>query len=225
MKVTAIIPALNEVGAIGPLVAETLAQPVNEVIVVDNNSSDATADEARRAGARVVYEARRGYGYACAAGAAAASDADILVFLDGDHSCLPAEMPGLLAPILADQADLVIGSRVSGHIAPGAMPSHQRCGNWLMAHLMNRLYGLHLTDLGSYRAIRRELLAGLAMREMTFGWPTEMTVKAARRGARLTEAPVSWLPRRAGDSKISGTLKGTVLAAYYIIGVTLRYAF
>ena len=225
MKAVVIIPALNEAGCIGALVAETLRQPVEKVVVVDNGSTDQTAREAAQAGAEVVGEARRGYGYACAAGVAAAGEADVLIFLDGDYSCLPGEIVMLLTPLRANQADLVIGSRELGHIAPGAMPSHQRFGNWLTARLMNLLYGLQLTDLGPYRAVRRELLDQLAMREMTFGWPTEMTVKAARRRARILEVPVSWLPRRAGRSKISGTLRGTVLAAYYILGVTVRYAF
>ena len=225
MNVAVIIPALNEASAIGALVVETLAQPVDQVIVVDNGSTDRTGTEARRAGALVVREPRRGYGYACAAGVAAAGGADVVVFLDGDHSCLPAELPLLLAPLIENRADLVMGSRELGHIAPGSMPLHQRFGNWLMARLMNALYGLRLTDLGPYRAIRRDLLEALAMREMTFGWPTEMTVKAARRGLRITEAPVSWLPRRAGRSKVSGTVRGTILAAYYIFGVTVRYAF
>jgi glycosyltransferase involved in cell wall biosynthesis len=224
LKTTAVIPALNEVDSIGLLVAETLKQPVDEVIVVDNASTDNTAQKARHAGARVVHEARRGYGYACAAGTAAANSAEILVFLDGDYSSLPEEIPRLLAPLQNNQADLVIGSRELGHIAPGAMPTHQRFGNWLMARLMNALYGLRLTDLGPYRAIRRDLLASLQMREMTFGWPTEMTVKAIRRQARIVEVPVSWHPRYAGKSKISGTLKGTILAAYYIFGVAVRYA-
>ena len=223
MKISVIIPALNEEETISRLVAETLRQPVDEVIVVDNASTDNTVQRAGSAGARVVHEARRGYGYACAAGVAA-SEADLLVFLDGDYSCLPQEIPILLEPLLNERADLVIGSRELGHITPGAMPPHQRFGNWLMARLMSALYGQKLTDLGPYRAIRRELLVSLAMREMTFGWPTEMTVKAASRNARIVEVPVSWLPRRAGKSKISGTLKGTILAAYYILGVTLRYA-
>ncbi|RME97387.1 MAG: glycosyltransferase family 2 protein [Chloroflexi bacterium] len=224
MDVAVVIPALNEAGNIGALVAQTLAQPVSAVIVADNGSTDDTARLARQAGAQVVHEPRRGYGFACAAGAAAAN-ADVLVFLDGDFSCRPAELPALLAPLRQNRADLVLGSRVLGQIAPGAMPPHQRFGNWLTARLMNRLYGLTVTDLGPYRAIRRPLLQSLGMREMTFGWPTEMTVKSARRRARIVEVPVSWLPRRAGRSKISGTAKGTVLAAYYILGVTLRYAF
>jgi glycosyltransferase involved in cell wall biosynthesis len=192
--------------------------------VVDNGSTDATAEEARAAGAHVVYEPRRGYGYACAAGVAAACEADVLAFLDGDFSSLPSELPGILAPILADAADLVLGSRPRGHIAPGAMPPQQRFGNWLASRLMNLLYGLSVTDLGPYRAVRRSLLETLDMREMTYGWPTEMMVKAARRGARIVEVPVSFHSRQAGRSKISGTLRGTVLAAWYILGVTLRYA-
>jgi glycosyltransferase involved in cell wall biosynthesis len=225
MKKLVIIPALNEAAHIGALVAEALRQPIDRVVVVDNGSTDGTAQQASQAGAEVVHEPRRGYGYACAAGAAVATRADILIFIDGDFSCLPDEIPRLLEPLESGQADLVIGSRELGNIAPGAMPFHQRFGNWLSARLMNRLYGLAMTDLGPYRAIHRDLFESLAMGEMTFGWPTEMTVKAARRNARIVEVPVSWLPRRGGQSKISGTVKGTVLAAYYILGVTLRYAF
>ena len=225
MKTLVIIPALNEAASIGALVRETLRQPIDRVIVVDNGSADNTTQEASCAGADVIHEPRRGYGYACAAGVVAADDVDVLIFIDGDFSCLPAEIPQLLRPLYAGQADLVIGSRELGHIAPGAMPFHQRFGNWLSTRLMNLLYGLALTDLGPYRAIRRDLLETLAMGEMTFGWPTEMTVKAARQQARIVEVPVSWLPRRSGQSKISGTVKGTILAAYYILGVTLKYAF
>jgi glycosyltransferase involved in cell wall biosynthesis len=222
--IAVIVPALNEAGNIGRLVAEVRATLPVQVIVVDNGSSDATAQEARAAGARVVAEPRRGYGYACAAGVAAARDADVLAFLDADYSFLPSELPIILAPILAGEADLVLGSRWLGHIAPGAMPFQQRFGNWLAARLMNRLYDLAVTDLGPYRAIRRPLLVALDMREMTYGWPTEMMVKAAKRGARLVEVPVSFHSRQAGRSKISGTLRGTLLAAWYILGVTLRYA-
>ena len=224
MNVTVIIPALNEAGCIADLVREVQAQPVAQIIVVDNGSTDSTGTEAQGAGAFVVDEPRRGYGYACAAGVAAAGDADVLVFLDGDYSSLPGEMPVLLAPLRDVGADLVLGSRELGHIAPGAMLPHQRFGNWLASRLMGRLYGVRVTDLGPYRAIRRDLLLAMDMVEMTFGWPTEMTVKAARHQARIVEVPVSWHPRRAGQSKVSGTLRGTVLAAYYILGTTLRYA-
>ncbi len=222
--VIVIIPALNEAGNIQRLVSEVQATLPVEVVVVDNGSTDATAQEARTAGAQVVYEPRRGYGYACAAGVAATQAAEIVAFLDGDCSSLPGELPLILNPILADQADLVLGSRLLGYIAPQAMPSHQRFGNWLVARLMSALYGMQITDLGPYRAIRRPLLLSLNMREMTYGWPTEMMVKAARRGLRIHEVPVSFHPRHAGKSKVSGTLRGTFLAAWYILGVTLRYA-
>jgi len=223
MKVAVIIPALNEAGCIGDLVTEALAQPVDQVIVADNGSTDDTGAVAQQAGAHVVREPRRGYGYACTAGVATSDDADVLVFLDGDYSFLPGEIPALLAPLREGRADLVLGSRELGTIAPGAMPPHQRFGNWLVARLMGVLYGLRVTDLGPYRAIRRDLLLELGMQEMTFGWPTEMMVKTARRGARIVEVPVSFHPRRAGRSKVSGTVRGTILAAYYILSVTFRY--
>ncbi|MEJ2597042.1 MAG: glycosyltransferase family 2 protein [Anaerolineales bacterium] len=222
--VTVIIPALNEAGNIRHLVEEVRATAEAAVLVVDNGSQDATGEEALAGGARLVREPRRGYGYACAAGTAAAGEAEVLVFLDGDYSFLPADLPRLLAPILAGQADLVLGSRELGHIAPGAMPPHQRLGNRLVAGLMKRLYGLQISDLGPYRAVRRACLERLDMREMTYGWPAEMIVKAARCGARICEVPVSYHSRRAGRSKVSGSLRGTLLAAWFILGVTLRYA-
>jgi len=223
-SVTVIIPALNESGNIRQLVHEVYATVPAEVIVVDNGSSDSTAQEAREAGAKVVSEPRRGYGYACAAGVAESQDADVLVFLDGDHSFAPSDLPSLLGPILDGQADLVLGSRSLGYIEPGAMLLQQRFGNWLAARLMNILYGLSITDLGPYRAIRRQLLSELNMQEMTYGWPTEMIVKSARRGAGIVEVPVSYHNRRFGRSKVSGTVRGTVLAAWFILGVTFRYA-
>ncbi len=224
MDVDVIIPALNEAGNIAQLVREAAAHPVARVIVADNGSTDGTGPLAAEAGAHVVFEPRRGYGYACAAGVAAAT-ADILLFLDGDFSSLPEEMPRLFLPVQQGRADLVLGSRVLGEILPGAMPPHQRFGNWLTSALMRRLYGVAVTDLGPYRAVRRQLLHNLNMQEMTFGWPTEMMVKCARLGVSILEVPVSFAPRRAGQSKVSGTLRGSVLAAYYILGVTLRYAF
>ena len=228
MRVAVVIPALNEADNIGELVVETLAQPVlNDggcVIVVDNGSDDATAANARAAGALVVEEARRGYGYACAAGFRRAVDHAVVAFLDGDYSSLPSEMHVIVEPILAGRADLVLGSRVLGHIVRGSMPPHQRFGNRLTSCLMRMLYGVPVTDLGPYRAIRTALLQELQMQEMTFGWPTEMMVKAARRRARILEVPVTHQARRSGKSKVSGTLKGSVLAAYYILGVTLRHA-
>jgi len=195
-----------------------------DVIVVDNASTDNTAQEAAGAGARVVSEPRRGYGYACAAGAEAEGNADVLVFLDGDYSFSPADLPSLLSPILEDRADLVLGSRELGQIEPGSMYPQQRFGNWLASRLMNLLYGLSITDLGPYRAIRRGLLFELNMQEMTYGWPTEMIVKAARRNARIIEVPVNYQSRLTGQSKVSGTLRGTLLAGWHILGVTFRYA-
>jgi glycosyltransferase involved in cell wall biosynthesis len=197
------------------------------VVVVDNGSTDRTAEVAQQAGAVVVWEPRAGYGYACAAGVQAAGgrDARILVFLDADGSFDPAQISDLLAPIEAAQADLVLGSRPAGGMEPGAMPPHARFGNWLVARLMRLLYGLRVTDLGPFRAIRAGLLAQLDMHEMTYGWPTEMMVKAARHGARVVEVPVRYRVRRGGRSKVSGTVRGTILATYAILFVTLRYAF
>ena len=223
--VTVIIPALNEAGNIGKLVQEVRAIAPLEVIVVDNNSTDSTAEEARAAGARVVIAPQRGYGYACAAGVSAAQNADVLVFMDGDYSFSPADLPLLLSPIIVeDQADMVLGSRALGLMESGSMPLHQRFGNWLVARLMNTLYKLSITDLGPFRAIRRQLLNELDMQEMTYGWPTEMVVKMARSGARIVEVPVSYKSRLFGSSKVSGTVRGTILAGWFILGVTFRYA-
>lgn len=236
MRVVVIIPALNEAGNVGRLIQQlrlTSAQMPDtnvQIIVVDNGSTDGTGDEARKAGAdAAVPEPRRGYGYACAAGIAAAKQfapmPDVIAFLDGDGSFDPAELPRLLTPIAENRADLVLGSRVLGKIEPGAMPPHQAFGNRLVSRLMGVLYGLHITDLGPYRAVRLELLSSLHMREMTFGWPTEMIVKAARAHARIVEVPVTYCKRWSGRSKVSGTVRGTLLATYYILGTTLRYAF
>ena len=165
--------------------------------MVDNGSRDGTADAARRAGVSVIHEPRAGYGYACSAGVDAArqQEAEVLVFLDADGSFDPAQIPDLLEPIEANEADLVLGSRPAGGMEQGAMPAHARFGNWLVARLMHLLYGLHVTDLGPYRAIRSDLLDRLEMREMTYGWPAEMMVKAARRSARVVEVPVRYAAR------------------------------
>src|SRR5262245_21550932 len=179
MDVSLIIPALNEADCIGPLFAELPIGLAQQVLVVDNGSTDDTAGAARRAGAQVVREPRRGYGYACAAGVAAARGT-MLAFMDGDGSFVPAELGLLLAPIAGGAADLVLGTRMHAGMTPGAMPPHQRFGNRLVASLTRRLYRIELTDLGPFRAIRRDVLASLQMRERTYGWPVEMIVKAAR---------------------------------------------
>jgi glycosyltransferase involved in cell wall biosynthesis len=223
VHITLIIPALNEAACIGPLLAELPAELIQQLLIVDNGSTDDTAGVARRAGAQVVVEPRRGYGYACAAGVAAASG-DLLAFMDADGSFIPGELAALLVPMLDGSADLVLGTRMRGGMAAGAMPPHQRFGNQVVARLMHRLYGLHLTDLGPFRVIRRDLLSTLDMSEMTYGWPVEMIVKAARQDARIVELPVSYRPRSAGYSKVGGTARGTILATYRILGTTFRYA-
>ncbi len=223
ISVTAVIPAFNEESTIGAVVNSIPPGSVDRILVVDNGSQDATAETAQASGAEVVFEPRRGYGAACHAGYKAAPEADALVFLDGDGADDPGEIGLLLAPIRAGQADLVIGSRVRGAAEPGALLPHARFGNWLASRLMRLLYGLEVTDLGPYRAVRRPALDQLDMQEMTYGWPTEMMVKAAKRGLRILEVPVSYRRRAGGRSKISGTLKGTILAGYHILRSTLRY--
>jgi glycosyltransferase involved in cell wall biosynthesis len=227
LNVAVVIPARNEEAALPGVLAEIPADVVDQVVVVDNGSTDDTAEVARSAGAIVVPEPRAGYGYACAAGVrvALARGAEALVFLDADGSFDAGQIPALLAPLEADRADLVLGSRPAGGMEPGAMPAHARFGNWLVARLMGLLYGLRVSDLGPFRAVRADLLGRLAMQEMTYGWPTEMMVKAARQGGRVVEVPARYRVRRGGRSKVSGTVRGTLLATYFILWVTLRYAF
>jgi len=222
--VAVIIPALNEEVAIPDVVRSLPRALVQRVIVVDNGSTDGTADAARAAGAEVVVEPQRGYGRACRAGVVAARSADVLVFMDGDGSFDAAEIERLLAPIHAGRADLVLGSRELGGTYVAGMLPHQRFGNRLVALLIRVLYRIKVTDVGPFRAIRRPLLESLQMREPTYGWPAEMLVKAARRGARIVEVPISYRPRHGGESKVSGTLRGTVLAGYRMLALTLRYA-
>jgi glycosyltransferase involved in cell wall biosynthesis len=224
MSVSLIIPALNEAECLGVLLAEVPAQHVDQLIVVDNGSTDQTSQVARAAGALVVSEPRRGYGYACAAGAGKATG-EVLVFMDGDGSFMPGELPALLAPLEQGQADLVLGSRTLGNSQPTDMPSQQRFGNHLFTWLLRQRFGLALTDLGPFRAIRRELLLELNMREYTYGWPLEMIIKTARRRNPILEIPITYRPRFAGQSKVSGTLRGTVLTAYRYSRVMLHYSF
>ena len=223
-SVSLIIPALNEAQSIGPILTEIPPGIAYEVIVVDNGSTDGTGDAARAGGATVVVEPRRGYGYACAAGVAAASG-EIIAFMDGDGSFVPGELTKLLVLLENQQADLALGSRLLNKIPPEAMPPHQLFGNRLVSMLMNKMYGTQLTDLGPLRAIKRSLLVSLDMQEHTYGWPVEMMVKVARRRMRILEIPVSYRARTAGKSKVGGTVRGTLLTALRIFGVLFRHAF
>ncbi len=222
MLVSLIIPALNEADCLPPLLAELPHGLVQELIVVDNGSTDGTAPAARRCGACVVAEPRRGYGYACAAGAAAAHG-DVLVFMDGDGSFVPVEIPALLLPIRKGVADLVLGARVRYRVAAGSLPFHQVFGNRLVAAGFRILYGVHLTDLGPFRAIRRDLLQALNLREPEYGWSMEMLAKAARRKAPIREVPVSYRERFSGEDKVGGSAGGSLLAAARILYVMLRW--
>jgi glycosyltransferase involved in cell wall biosynthesis len=225
LRIVAVVPALNEAPSIEQVVDGLLRQtrvPLAEVIVVDNGSTDDTGRIARAAGATVVAEPRRGYGYACWAGIVAADDAEIVVLLDGDAADDPDDLPRVVQPILDGQADLVVGSRALGAREPGSMTPHQVFGNWLAATIMRALYGVAVTDLGPFRAIRRDDLLALEMRELTYGWSVEMMVKAARAGLRYHEVPVSYR-RRIGVSKVAGTVSGSVRAGWCILSTTFRY--
>jgi glycosyltransferase involved in cell wall biosynthesis len=222
LSVSIVIPAWNEEESIGRVLVAIPWDQVDEVLVVDGGSSDRTVAVAEGAGARIVVEQRRGYGRACASGAEQARG-EILVFLDADGADDPRRLVDLLAPLQTGQAELVLGSRLVGQIAPGAMPWHQKAGNWLSARLITVLYGCRLTDLSPFRAVRKSRLAELHMQEMTYGWPTEMIVKAARLGWRLVEVPVGYRARLGGRSKISGTLKGSLLATFFILRVIVQY--
>ena len=221
-RVVVVIPALDEEEAIGAVVAE-IPSGTGDVIVVDNGSRDRTPEVARGAGARVVREPRRGYGQACLAGIAAAPEAEIFAFLDGDRSDYPRQLPEILGPLLAGQADLVIGSRRLGRSAPGAHPWHAVMGTRLCVALMNRLLGTRATDLGPFRAITAAALRRLGMADRDFGWTVEMQAKAARCGLRVVEVPVDYRPRL-GRSKVSGTLSGSLRAGAKIVGTILRCA-
>lgn len=224
--IVVIIPAFNEENSVGRVVREIPAGLVAEVIVVNNNSNDQTAVEAARAGATVIDEPVPGYGRACLAGIAYARTRqpkpDIAVFLDADYSDFPAEMTGLVEPILEQDIDMVIGSRALGNRESGSMTPQQVFGNWLATNLLRLMYGVRYSDLGPFRAIRFDTLLALEMQDKTYGWTVEMQLKAAKLGFRTTEIPVSYR-KRIGFSKISGTVKGTVLAGYKIITTIFRY--
>lgn len=222
LSVRVVIPVFNEEQSIGAVLDEIPRDRVDEVIVVDNGSGDNTGKVAAAHGATVVQEARRGYGAACQRGIATLADnTDVVVILDGDHSDYPEDLDALLGPISAGAADLVVGSRVLGSAQPGALPWNQRWGNALACGLMRWLYGERFTDLGPFRAMRREHLQAWGLVDRTFGWNVEMQARAVQHGSRIVEVPVRYR-RRIGKSKITGTVSGTVRAGTKIIGTLLR---
>lgn len=228
MDVVVVIPALNEERSL-PLVLNDMPA-VAKVIVVDNGSQDSTASVATDAGAHVVKEAARGYGSACLGGLAEMQSLcdngeispEIVVFLDADYSDHPNELPQVIAPIREGTADFVIGSRLAGNLEPGAMPAQSRYGNKLACFLMRLFFGARYTDLGPFRAIRKDTLQQMKMVDRNFGWTVEMQIKAARQKVRTTEVPVSYR-KRIGVSKISGTVSGTFKAGYKILYLIAKY--
>ena len=224
MRVSVIIPTRNEAQAIGRVLSDLPSQLVTEVIVVDSNSNDGTPEIAKSLGAIVVQEPRRGYGRACLTGLASANSPEIVVFLDGDYSDRPSELPILLAPITDGRADITLGSRLRQGPSAGALPWHQVFGNRLAAALIRLLYKVQLSDLGPFRAGRADVLQRLGLEETTYGWAVEMILKGALAGFRVVEVPVSYHPR-IGKSKIGGTLKGTAGAAWFILSLIVRYRF
>jgi glycosyltransferase involved in cell wall biosynthesis len=222
--VSVIIPTHNEAQAIGRVLGDLPSNLVTEVIVVDSNSNDGTPEIAANMGARVVREAHRGYGRACLTGIANAKAPDVVVFLDGDYSDRPSELPIILAPIIEGRADITLGSRLGGKSNPDALPWHQSFGNRLAATLIRLLYGVKVSDLGPFRAGRADVLRALELEEATYGWAVEMILKGALAGVRILEVPVSY-HARIGKSKISGTLKGSLGAAWFILSLIVRYYF
>ena len=221
-----IIPAFNEARSIGKVVAEIPTDLVTEVIVVNNASTDDTAAAALQAGATVLDEPRAGYGNACLRGIAYCQRSvprpEIIVFLDGDLSDFPQEMGALVQPIAADKADMVIGSRTLGKRERGSVTVQQIFGNWLATKLLRLFFKAKFTDLGPFRAIRFSSLLALEMRDPTYGWTVEMQVKAAKQHIRFMEVPVSYR-KRIGVSKVSGTIKGTIMAGYKILYTIFKY--
>ena len=219
--ISVIIAALNEEAAIGKVIESVPKDLANEIVVVDNGSKDRTAEVASAAGARVVKEPVPGYGRAFRAGLRSISpECEIVVFLDGDGSDCPEMMDRLVKPIIDGAADFVIGSRTRGSREPGSMNFHQVIAGYMIGFILHMLYGVHSTDMGPFRAIRRDTLDRLNLREETYGWPLEMQMRAARARVRTMEVPVDYRRRAGGHSKIAGTLRGSVLAATRIL-VTL----
>jgi glycosyltransferase involved in cell wall biosynthesis len=225
-KIDVLIPAFNEENSVGKVVNDLPRSLVRHIIVINNNSNDDTRTNAIAAGAIVIDEPRRGYGSACLKGmtylAELEDKPDIVVFIDADYSDYPGETAALTEPILSGKADFVIGSRASGTREKGAMTPQQVFGNWLATTLLRWLYRVRYTDLGPFRAIRYEKLVALQMQDTTYGWTVEMQLKAAKQKLRITEIPVKYR-KRIGFSKISGTVKGTILAGYKIITTIFKY--
>lgn len=226
-SIDVLLPALDEEGAIRSVLNAIPKGLVRQIWVVDNGSTDRTAQVAEAAGAIVLAEPRRGYGRACLAGLHAMADdpPTIVVFLDADGSDEPSEMGELIAPILRDGADLVIGSRTRGAHERGALLPQAIFGNWLATALIRGWTGVRFTDLGPFRAVRWSSLERLSMEDTTYGWTVEMQIKAARAGLGCAEIPVRYRRRVAGESKVTGTIRGTLLASIKILGCLARYAF
>jgi glycosyltransferase involved in cell wall biosynthesis len=230
MIADAVIPALDEEGALPEVLAELRSTGLRQVVVVDNGSRDRTIELARAGGAVVAEEAHRGYGAACLRGIAvcrgSAPPPDVIVFLDADGSDDPAELERLLGPIRDGRADLVIGSRTlpGAQVERGALSPQARAGNFVASRMIRLLYRARHTDLGPYRAIRLDALERLEMQDLDWGWTAEMQVKAIRRGLRVLEVPASWRRRRGGKSKISGTVRGVIGAGYKILLTIARHA-
>jgi glycosyltransferase involved in cell wall biosynthesis len=219
-----VIPAFNEQSSIASVIREIPRAEVSEVIVVDNGSTDRTADVARDAGATVLHESRRGYGFACLAGIRRAEErgASVIVFLDGDLSDYPEELPDICRPIRDGGYDLVIGSRMTGKREPGSMLPQAIFGNWLATRLIGVFWGYRFTDLGPFRAITTAALKRMRMADLTYGWTVEMQIKAAKLGMRCTEVPVRYR-KRIGTSKVTGTVSGTIKASYTILYTIAKY--
>ena len=227
-KTVVIIPALNEERSIGQVIADIPRDLATEIVVVDNGSTDSTAQVASDSGATVVDEGRMGYGQACLAGISYIKSSsyipDIIVFLDGDYSDYPQEMKTLISPIIEDGYDLVIGSRTIGERQKGALLPQALVGNYVATRLIKLFYGVSFTDLGPFRAIRYDKLLSLGMRDRTYGWTVEMQIKAAKKGLRCAEVPVSYR-KRIGASKITGTIAGSFMAGVKIIWMIFRQLF
>ena len=232
LRVGVVIPAFNEQDSIARVIGDIPTNHrddsgceviVSQIIVVDNGSTDNTALQAESAGALVTPEPRKGYGQACLTGIAALDHCDVVAFLDGDYSDYPEQLMELLAPIVREQADLVVGSRVLGESERGALLPQARWGNFIATRLLRLLYGVSYTDLGPFRAIRREALEQIRMEDRDFGWTVEMQIKAAREGLRSCEVPVRYR-KRIGTSKISGTFVGSLRAGHKILTTICRYA-